>query len=158
MVLGVSSKLADGSKNLFFESRMNAAAKLFKAGKVDKLLVSGSRAEPYYDEATTMTAALMERGVPPSKIDQDNAGHRTLDSMIRAREVYNLDTFTIISQPFHNHRALYIAHERGIPAIAYNAEPITGFDNVIPQIREHGARVLMMLDLYLLDTQPQERD
>lgn len=155
IVLGTSSRLSDGRPNLFFEARMDAAAELYQAGKVDRLLVSGSHSGKYYNEAEEMTRALLSRGVPAEVIDTDPNGHRTLDSIVRAHTIYKLKTFTIVSQPFHNQRALYISRHKGIPAIAYNAQRVRNLDNVRAQIREHGSRILMMLDLYLLDTQPR---
>lgn len=156
LVLGTSPHISGGRPNEFFHARMDAAAQLYQAGKVDKLLVSGSNDGQYYDEGRLMTQALVDRGVPREIIFSDNAGYRTLDSMLRARDVFGLSHFTIISQPFHNHRALYIAHHHGIEAIAYNAHNPSGWENIRAKFREHGARVLMMLDLYLLKTQPRE--
>ncbi len=155
IVLGTSPLVDDGRKNRFFENRIIAAVRLYKVGKVDKLLVSGSNDGNTYDEGRLMTNALIAQGVPKDAIYSDNAGFRTLDSILRARDVFKLNKFTVISQPFHNHRALYIAHHFGINAIAYNAENSEGWDNARALLREHGARILMMLDLYLLDTKPK---
>lgn len=155
LVLGTSPRLPNGRANPFFIARMDAAAELYHAGKVRKLITSGGSDGAYYDEALSMASALNKRGVPMDDIIRDNAGYRTLDSILRARESYGLEHFTIISQPFHNHRALYIARHHDIDAIAYNASQVGGWENVRAQIREHGARLLMMADLYLLDTQPE---
>jgi len=155
VVLGTSPRMADGRINLFFEYRMDAAAELYHAGKVQKILVSGSNDGGYYDESESMHSALVKRGVPRDIILQDRAGYRTLDSILRARDVFGLNTFIIVSQPFHNQRALYIARHYNINALAYNAQAVTGWDNIHAQVREHFARVLMMLDLYITETQPR---
>ena len=154
LVLGTSSKLSDGNTNPFFESRIDAAAKLYEQGKIDNILVSGSNDGQYYDEPMTMTRALLERGVPQNVIMQDRAGYRTLDSIIRAKEIFGLRELIIISQPFHNKRALYIARHHGIKAYAYEAQSIRGIPQLQMLLREHAARLLVMADIHILDRRP----
>lgn len=155
LVLGTTSKLQDGTPNPFFEHRMDAAAELYKAGKAKTLFVSGYGG-PYYSENRDMTNALIERGVPRSSIKSDPHGYRTLDSVLRAHDVFHLNSFTIVSQAFHNHRALYICREHGIDASAYEAKGVSEIDLWLISLgREHLARVKMAADLYLLDTKPK---
>ncbi len=109
LVLGTSSKLADGTGNAYFALRMSAASQLYKEKKVDCLLVSGDNATANYNEIKSMQLALMEKGVPPERIFGDYAGFRTLDSVVRAKEVFGLSKFTVVSQESHAKRAVFLA-------------------------------------------------
>lgn len=155
LLLGTSEKLADGRNNLFFEYRIAAAAELYRAGRVRHLLVSGDNRRADYDEPSAMKAALVARGVPGSAITLDYAGFRTLDSVVRAREIFGLDRFTVISQRFHNQRALLIARRHGIDAIGYCAPDVALRYSVKTRVRETFARVRAVLDLYVLRTSPK---
>ena len=155
LVLGCSKQLADGRTNLFFQKRIRAAAALYQKGKVDFLLVSGDNGHREYDEPSDMKAALVARGVPAEKIYCDYAGFRTLDSVVRAKEVFGQDAFTVVSQPFHNQRAVFVARELGIEAVGYNAGDVDAFNGFRTQCREKLARVKTVLDLYVLKTQPK---
>ncbi len=154
LVLGTSKRVAAGQENLHFTHRMEAAAKLYKAGKVDHLLVSGDNSEKYYNEPKDMRIALVKLGVPASAITLDYAGFRTLDSMARAREVFELDSMTVISDGFHVGRAVFIARRFGIDARAFAAEPVEVDKSFKSRARELLARVKAILDLYVLDTDP----
>lgn len=155
LVLGCSPKVANGQPNLYFNHRMDAAAELFKAGRVDLLLVSGDNATRHYDEPTAMRAALIERQVPAEHIHLDYAGFRTFDSVVRAHQVFGLDAFTIVSQEFQNRRALYIARHFDLDAIAFNASDVSGLADGKTRLREFFARVKMVLDLFFLGTEPR---
>jgi SanA protein len=154
LVLGCSRHLGDGSPNPFFDTRVQAAAELFDAGKIDYLLVSGDNHITGYDEATDMRNALLKSGIPEARIYCDFAGFRTLDSVVRAREIFGHSTFTIISQEFHNQRAIFLASHHGIDAIGYNAQDADLGDVSGTHRREKLARVKAVLDIYLLRTQP----
>jgi len=99
------SKYPVAEPNPFSEKRVAAAAELYRSGKIDYLLVSGDNHVRTYDEATDMKEALTQAGVPPEKIYCDFAGFRTLDSVVRAKEVFGETEITIVSQEFHNRRA-----------------------------------------------------
>ncbi|MGB0177627.1 MAG: SanA/YdcF family protein, partial [Owenweeksia sp.] len=92
---------------------------------------------------------------PEERIVLDYAGFRTFDSMVRAREVFGQQAFTVISQPFHNERAIFIARKFGIEAYGYNAPDVIGAGGFRTKVREVGARVKMVLDIYVLNTQPK---
>ena len=154
IVLGTSKKVGPDEANPHFENRLAAAAALFKAGKVRHLLVSGHRDSQYYDEPRDMTAKLVELGVPPSAITPDNAGLRTLDSIVRAHEIYGLEQVTVISDDFHVPRALFIADHKGVEAIGLRGESVELRRSFRARFREYLARVKAVIDLYLLDTQP----
>jgi len=155
LVLGTSRYLNNGTENLFFTYRIQAAVDLYKAGKVKYLIVSGDNSIKEYNETGDMRAALMEKGVPDSAIVQDYAGFRTLDSIFRCKDIFGQSSFIIISQPFHNERALYLAQHHGIQAVAYNAYDITGKYGYKTKAREVLARVKLMLDIHVLHTQPK---
>ena len=121
LLLGTSSTTPRGTHNYYYTHRINAAAELFHAGKIDYLLISGDNSSKHYDEPTMMRDSLLLHGVPADRIVLDYAGFRPLDSVIRAKEVFGQSSFTIISQKFHNERALYMARDCGVDAIAYNA-------------------------------------
>jgi SanA protein len=156
VVLGVSKTL-NNKDNLYFRYRIKAAAKLYHNKKVKYILVSGARRAKFnYDEPTDMKRALITLGVPARVIFKDNHGFRTLDSVVRAHEVFGLTKFTIVSQNYHNSRAVYIARHHKLEVVAMDAK-----DCMIPRfkcrnhMREYLAKVKMMLDLYLLNTRPR---
>lgn len=155
LVLGTSPQLGNGNVNLFFKYRMDAAAELFRRGKVRHLLVSGDNRARDYNEPAAMRDALLKRGVPARAITLDHAGLRTLDSVVRAREIFGLEKFTIISQRDHDQRALLIAEHYGMDAIAFCAREVPLESSWKARIRESLARVKVVLDLYLLHTAPR---
>jgi SanA protein len=155
LLLGCSKHLSDGRQNLFFRYRTTAAAQLFHAGKVDYLIVSGDNSIKNYDEPSDMKNTLIERGVPTEKIYCDYAGFRTLDSVVRARAIFGQGQITVISQPFHNERAIYIAGHKGIDAIGLNAQEVDALNSARTRLREQLARVKTVLDLFVLNAQPK---
>ena len=157
LLLGTSDKRKNGASNPFFTHRIDAAAALYHAGKVSRLLVSGDNRRKDYDEPAMMKAALLQKGVPESAITVDCAGFRTLDSVVRARDVFCLTQCTVISQRFHDQRALLIARHEGIDAIGFCAADVGFGRGLKTQIRETFARVKAVLDLYVLRTQPKFR-
>ena len=154
LVLG-TAKYAMGRENLFFNARIDAAVALFKAGKVDAIVVSGDNGSKSYDEPTDMQDDLIKRGVPKKYITLDYAGFSTLDSVVRADAIFDLDDFIIVSQKFHIERALYIADKKGLKAIGFAARDIQGFWGAKVRIREILARFKAFLDLYILKSEPK---
>jgi SanA protein len=147
LLLG-TSKYVDKTRKLvnsYYKNRIDAAVALYMAGKIDYIIVSGDNSTIYYNEPLLMKEDLIARGVPASRIIMDNAGFRTLDSILRCRDVFKQDSMTIISQKFHNQRALYIANHKRVTAVAFNAEDGDSYWDVT--IREKLARVKLMLDL-----------
>ena len=155
LLLGTSDKQGNGNANPFFEKRIAAAAALYQAGKIRHILVSGDNSRKDYDEPAMMQRALVEVGVPQTAITLDYAGFRTLDSVVRAKEVFGLTQFTIISQRFHDLRSLMIARHYDIDAIGFCAGDIALRYGLKTQIREAFARVKAVLDLYILNTRPK---
>ena len=147
LLLGTSKTLKNGQSNLYFKYRVEAAVALFKAKKIDFILISGDNSRQDYDEPTDMKEALVDMGVPSDKIYLDYAGFRTLDSIIRAKEIFSLTELTIISQAFHNQRAIYLAQKYGIKAIGFNAKDVDKYSGFKTQVREYFARVKVFWDL-----------
>lgn len=155
LVLGTSPKTREGQANLFFRHRIEAAAELFRAGKVQHFILSGDNRTIYYDEPNEMKAALIAAGIPASAITLDYAGFRTLDSIMRLESVFDQKKVLVVSQLFHNERALFIAQAKGIEAIAYNARAVSVSYAPKTYLREYLARVLAIMDLYILGTEPK---
>ncbi|WMX16096.1 MULTISPECIES: vancomycin high temperature exclusion protein [unclassified Aureispira] len=154
LVLGTSRSVNGIVENPFFTHRIKAAAELFFEGKVKHILVSGDNSSMNYNEPRDMRHALIKLGVPDSCITMDFAGLRTLDSVVRSHKIFQQKRITIVSQEFHNYRALFIAQHYGIDAVAYNAAyPKEATLKTV--WREYLARPKALLDLYLLDTQPK---
>lgn len=156
LLLGCVPRLADGSQNHYFVYRVDAAARLYHASRIEYVLVSGDPNRDGHDEPAAMRSALIERGVPQQRIIVDARGLRTLDSVLRAKLVYGLREFSLISQRFHNERAAYIARFAGLSVVGFNARdpaPISAFDTM--RWREPFARVLAVLDMRVLHAQPR---
>jgi SanA protein len=154
LLLGTSKYLPGGGESRDFRKRIEAAALLFRTGRIRHILASGTGLDDDYDETAVMKAELEERGVPASAITLDPAGLRTLDSVIRANRVFGLDRFTIISQEYHNPRALYIGMHHGLDVVGFCAEDDPPEEPRRTTMREFFARIKAALDLYLLGTEP----
>jgi SanA protein len=156
LVLGTAPKLAGGRwKNPFFENRMDAAALLYRAGKVRHLLVSGDNHHRSYDEPSAMRDALIARGVPAAAITLDYAGFRTLDSLARARAVFQLQQLIVVTDAFHQPRALFLARASGVDAVGYPSRPVPMKWAKKTLAREVASRVKAWLDVFVLRTQPK---
>lgn len=154
LLLGTSRFLSNGRLNLYYKYRINAAYNLYKAEKIDFILVSGDNSSKSYDEPTSMKNDLMAKGIPAKRIYLDYAGLRTLDSIVRSKKIFNLDSVTVISQQFHNERAIFIAEMKGVEAIGFNARSVNARYGFKTRVREKLARVKMVLDL-ILGTSPR---
>lgn len=155
LLLGTSPVSSYTKKaNPYYYYRIDAAVKLYKSGKIDRILISGDNSPKTYSEPDMMKNDLVKRGVPSNHIYLDFAGFRTLDSVVRAKKVFKLNEFTIISQEFHNERAICLAQWYGIKAIGYNARDISKRKGIMVQIREIFARVKLVLDM-IVNKQPR---
>lgn len=153
LVLGTSKRVSSGRSNLYFTYRVKAAYELYKAGKVRCFIVSGDNRHRSYNEPRDLQNALIKLGVPEDNIVLDYAGFRTLDSVVRSKEVFQQNSITVISQRFHNYRAAFVGKHYDLDVIAYNAKSPKRFDQ--PVLREYLARVKVILDLYILRTPPK---
>ena len=153
LLLGTIPRTRIGNcPNSFFTYRIQAAVELYKAKKIDVILVSGAENGPNgFNEPECMKDSLMACGVPEEVIILDGKGYRTILSIINANKVFGLESFTIISQQFHNERALYQAEHLGLNfngVQAYNAHmSISG--NTWIDVHEYLARSRMFFDLLL---------
>jgi SanA protein len=155
LVLGTSNKLTNGLPNPFFNNRIATAAALYKEGKVTHFILSGDNRTIYYNEPFEMRKALLKLGVPDSVITLDYAGLRTLDSIVRCKEIFGQDKIIIITQSFHSYRALFISQFYNMDAVAVIAlEPIEEAKFKL-YFREYFARTKAILDLYVLKTAPR---
>lgn len=154
LVFGTSDRVA-GRANLYFRYRIDAAADVWNAGKLETLIVSGDNSSRYYNEPNKMKQALIERGIPAHRIVCDFAGLRTLDSVVRAKEIFGADSILFISQRFQNERAIYLAQANGIQAYGFAARDVETHDGLKTKFREVGARVKMWLDVNFLNTRPR---
>lgn len=154
LLLGTSKSLPDGRANLFYQYRIQAAIQLYKAGKVKYIIASGDNSRKDYNEPEQMRNDLMQSGVDSNHIVLDYAGFRTFDSIVRLHEIFGQSKVTIISQQFHNERALYIAAKEGITAVAFNAKDVTAAAGFKTLLRERLARVKVLVD-YLIGKQPK---
>ena len=155
LVLGTSKNTSSGNGNAHFNVRMKAAAALYQAGRVKHLLLSGDNSKQYYNEPQDMKDSLIARGVPASAITMDYAGLRTLDSVVRARDVFGVKRCVIISDDFHLARALWLADRHGLSSVCFHEKPITGPNASKSRTREWLARVKAVLDEFVLDTEPK---
>ena len=154
LLLGTSKRTVQGGTNKYFAERMQAAADLYHRGIIEHIIVSGDNQTVYYNEPRDMLNALKELGVPEGAITLDYAGFRTLDSVVRSKEVFGQDEVMIITQDFHCYRALFIADYHGINAVAFSA----GNKDQLPwslAVRETLARAKAVFDLYLFDQEPK---
>jgi SanA protein len=155
LVLAALPRSRNGKIKPLFQARMEAAARLYHKGKVKHLLLSGSGDNNGYDEPAEMRALAIELGVPESAMTLDHAGLRTLDSIARAKEVYGLTHFTIITNQYHTYRALFLSRHYRLHAVAFSAEKIPLKALASNLVREWLARVKAVLDVYLFHTPPK---
>lgn len=148
-------------RTTFFIYRIDAAEQLYKAGKIEKILISGDENSlDGINETECMRDSLVARGVPANAIILDGKGYRTISSVINANKVYGLKGFTIISQKFHNERAIYQAEHLGLDIEnlqAYNAKMPTSRRAFLTTIREYFARVKMFMDLITYDDKTERK-
>jgi SanA protein len=154
LLLGCSKLLSNGYPNLYYQFRINAAADLLKAGKIKYLVISGDNSRKEYNEPADMRNDLIRMGIDSSVIILDYAGFRTFDSVVRLKEIFGQNSVTIISQQFHNERAIFIAQKEGIDAVGYNAKDVTKYMGFKTKQREKLARCKAYID-YLIGTKPK---
>lgn len=151
LLLATSPYTPGGARNYYFENRIKAAAELFEAGKIKYIIASGgdyTKTQDYgYDEPKAIRDSLVVNGVPYNRIILDYDGTRTLNSIVKAKEAYGLNSVTVISQRDHNMRAINLADDVGLKTVAYNADPSPIFRNRLKNtLREYLARVKVFVD------------
>jgi SanA protein len=146
LVLGTGKTTHSGLPNVHFRVRMDAAASLYQSGRVRHFLVSGDNSRPDYNEPEDMKQALITRGVPATAVTCDFAGLRTLDSIVRARQIFGVTRCVIVSDDFHLARALWLADLHGITATAFHTEVVSWNRSGKTRVREWLARVNAVAD------------
>ncbi len=127
--------------------RLSIARDLYKSGTVQKIIVSGDHGEEDYDEVNVMRRWLIERGVSSQDIFMDHAGFRTLDSVVRAQEVFGADELVICTHRFHAYRAAFLASMHGISAQVLTADASPDPYRRQNQLREVAARTVAVADV-----------
>ncbi|GGX86413.1 SanA/YdcF family protein [Streptomyces fructofermentans] len=113
-----------GEPSPYLAHRLDAAAELYRAGRIEVVLVTGDNSREDYDEPDAMRAYLTRRGVPDARIVSDYAGFDTWDSCARARRIFGVDEAVLISQGFHIRRAVALCEEAGVRSYGVGvAEP-----------------------------------
>ncbi len=154
LLLGTSKYIKGGYLNPFFVHRMEAAVSLYRAKKIRYIIASGDNRRHSYNEPKIMRKFLIKKGIPASAIYLDFAGFRTLDSVVRCNKIFGQKSFTVISQKFHNERALFIAEHYSFDAIGFNARDVAPPASLNTRIREVFARGKAFVDLYITGKQP----
>lgn len=153
LLLGTNKYLQDGvHENYYYTARIDAVAELYKKGYVSAILISGDNSRKNYNEPRDMMLSLMGKGIPRDIIKLDFAGFRTLDSIVRSKRLFGVHDVLIVSQGFHLQRALFLSWYFGVDALGYEAD---GDMNTAMFIREHLAVPKMLLDIMVLNTQPE---
>lgn len=151
LVLGTAPTTRGGGINIYFANRIAATKKLFDSGKIEHIIVSGDNRTHDYNEPLAMKNALVRLGVPAEKIYCDYAGLRTLDSVVRAREIFGQEKFVVVSQAFHCERAVFLARSRGIEAVGFVAVDNPPLRYKIKLwLRERLARVAAVADILFM--------
>lgn len=151
LVLGTSPKTKGGNANPYFISRMDAAALLFHHGKIKKIIVSGERSLGYNEPLAMYNFLIYQEGVPENIITQDFKGFSTQESIKRCQELYGENNVIIVSQGYHNLRALFFARSRNMNALGFDAQEITKPGSYYRnQTREFFARVVAVV-YYILN-------
>lgn len=149
LLLGTGKFLSNGAENPYYTYRIDAAYELIKNGKVKYIVISGDNGTKAYNEPIQMRGDLVKRGIDSTIIFLDYAGFRTFDSVVRLRDIFGQTSVTVISQQFHNERAIYIAEHEGINAVGYNAKDVSGANGFKVQFREKLARVKVFIDRFI---------
>lgn len=147
LLLGTSKTLENGQPNAYFDNRIEAAWQLYKSDKIQYIIVSGDNSRKDYNEPEDMQQALIRNGIPEDHIFMDFAGFRTLDSVVRAKEIFGQQKIIIISQKFHNERAVFLAQQNGIEAFGYNAADVNKYAGFKTNLREYFAKAKAYYDV-----------
>ncbi len=154
LLLGASKYGKQGHNNPYYDNRIEAAINLLKNDKIKYVIISGDNSRKDYNEPESMRSDLIKGGIDSGNIYLDYAGFRTFDSIIRLKEIFGQDSVTIISQQFHNERAIYTASRVGIIAIGFNAKEAGNVSGLETPWRERLARVKTFLDFWV-DKKPK---
>jgi vancomycin permeability regulator SanA len=147
--------LRNGKPSAILRDRIEAAAALYKAGKVKKLLVTGDNGSLDYNEVAVMRRYAMKLGVPGDDVVKDHAGFRTYDSCYRARDVFEVKRAILVTQAFHLPRALYLARQMGIDAVGMTADRQDDTKRKTFHFREWLARTVAWVQVNVTHPRPR---
>jgi SanA protein len=153
IVLG-ARVFADGTPSKMLVDRLETGIKLYKMGKVKKLLLSGDHGQVEYDEVNVMLDYVLARGVPTQDVFTDHAGFDTYDTMYRAIEVFQVQSAIIVTQKFHLARSVYIAQQLGLNAVGVVADIQPYTNEFRNRMREWLARGKAILQLHITHPEP----
>ncbi len=146
LVLGTSPKMKSGLSNPYFTSRMDATALLYHHGKIKKIIVSGEKSKGYDEPAAMKNYLIYQEGVPENIIIEDPRGFKTQASIKNCMQVYRQKEVIIVSQGFHNLRALFYARNSGMNALGFDAQDVLANKSYYRnQSREFLARVVAVI-------------
>ena len=150
LVLGTSPKMKSGVSNPYFTSRMDATALLYHHGKIKKIIVSGEKSTGYDEPFAMKNYLIYQEGVPENIITEDPNGFKTQTSINNCKNVYHENDVIIVSQGFHNLRALFYARNNDMNALGFDAQDVTSNQSYYRnQSREFLARVSAVI-FYIL--------
>jgi SanA protein len=156
LVLGTSPKMRSGIANPYFTARMDAVGTLYHHGKIKKIIVSGEKSKNYDEPAAMKKFLVYNEGVPEDIIIQDPKGFNTHKSILRCKNIYKQKNVIIVSQGFHNLRALFFARNNGMNALGFDAQDVSKNESFYRNhTREFFARVLAVF-YYVLGISPEE--
>lgn len=149
LVLGTSPWVRSGRENPYYWNRINAAVDLYSRGRIRTLLISGDNRHASYNEPEMMKSDLILRGVSIDDVKLDFGGTDTYQSMYRCRHEFGFDSIVVISQEFHNRRAVYMGRHMGLKVVGFNVPDVQGLPRVRMTIREAMARAKMLFQLHV---------
>lgn len=141
----------DGTPTAILRDRVETAARLYFAGKVEKILMSGDNRFENHNEPESMRQYALSLGVPDEAIALDYAGRRTYDTCYRARTIFKVDSALLVTQRFHLPRALFLCNALGMNAHGVEANNNRYWNGylLIWNFREQLATVSAFLDVYV---------
>jgi SanA protein len=146
LVLGTSPKMRSGLSNPYFTKRMDAAALLYHHGKIRKIIVSGEKSKGYNEPAAMKNYLVYQEGVPEEIIIEDPKGFNTYKSILRCKDIYKENNVIIVSQGFHNLRALFFARNNNMNALGFDAQDVNKPESYYRnQFREIFARMIAVV-------------
>ncbi|MFN3411672.1 MAG: vancomycin high temperature exclusion protein [Exilispira sp.] len=152
LLLGTSKYTVKNSINLYYKYRIESVKYLYENSKIKKIILSGDSRESNYDETKYMKKDLLRMKIPEDILIIDADGFRTIFSILNLYKKYNIDDVIVVSQRFHLERAIFIGRIFGLKLNGFAAKDIDGISKIKIQIRERGARIRLLLDLFLYFT------
>jgi vancomycin permeability regulator SanA len=123
LVLG-AKVFPDGTPSPFLSARLDLAKRLYDAGRVEMIIVSGDKNASEYDEPAAMQDYLRDAGVPASKLVVDNAGFDTFQSCVRAKRSFNVPRLIMVTQSYHLPRAVATCRALGVDAMGVGDDSV----------------------------------